>query len=222
MPRLPRIEYPGALYHVTARGVQQAMIFLDDHDRIALLKRLARTLLDGDASLFAYCLMGNHYHFVLQTRAANLSALMQRINGGYSLAFNQRHDRRGHVFEGRFKAIPVNRDAHLLEACRYVDLNPVRARLVESPAHWSWSSYRAHVGHAPVPAWLATAELHGALMGQLSDSESQTEAARRRYAAWAEAGRGVPLWKEPLRNEFASATTTAPARGSDDGERRLG
>ena len=188
---------------MTARGVQQSAIFMDDRDRSALIKLLARTLDDGDANVHAFCLMGNHYHLVPHTRAANLSALMQRINGAYSLAFNQRHDRRGHLFEGRFKALDVDREAHLLQACRYVDLNPVRAGLVASPEDWAWSSYRAHVGIAPVPHWLATPELHGALMGRVPGDASQLEAAGRRYAEWTEAGRGVPLWKEPRRNEFA-------------------
>jgi putative transposase len=200
MPRSPRLEYPGATYHVTARGVQQAPIFVDDRDRATLLAILAKSLRIHDGAAFAYCLMGNHYHFVLQTRHANLSALMQRVNSPYSLVFNRRHCRQGHVFEGRFKAVLVDRDAYLLEVCRYVDLNPVRARIVESPAQWAWSSYRAHVGALPAPDWLHTAEFHGALMGQVPKGAAQTAAAGRRYACWVDAGRGVQLWKESLRN----------------------
>ena len=90
--------------------------------------------------------MGNHYHFVLQTRQANLSVLMRRVNSLYCLTFNRRHSRCGHVFEGRYKALHVDRTAYLLEVCRHVDLNPVRAGLAESPAQWAWSSYRAHAG----------------------------------------------------------------------------
>jgi putative transposase len=200
MPRSPRLEYPDALYHVTARGVQQAAIFIDDHDRVSLLTIAAQMLRTCDAQTFAFCLMGNHYHFVLRTRQANLSMLMRRINSLYSLAFNRRHGRRGHVFEGRFKALHVHRDAHLLEVCRYVDLNPVRARLVDSPEQWRWSSYRAHTGSTLSPPWLATAELHGALMGQLPQNAAQTTAAHRRYADWVEAGRETQLWKESLRH----------------------
>src|ERR1700712_3077960 len=120
MPRPPRLEYPGALHHVTVRGVQQAAIFLDDADRTALMVIVARALRSFEAQAFAYCLMGNHYHFVLQTHQANLSALMQFVNSHYSSAFNRRHGRAGHVFEGRFKALLVDRDAYLMEVCRYV------------------------------------------------------------------------------------------------------
>lgn len=171
MPRPPRLEYPGALYHVTARGVQQSDIFLDDEDRRALLKYLARALEEGNARAFAYCLMGNHYHLVLQTSQSNLSTLMQRINSGFCQAVNRRHQRCGHLLEGRFKAIVVDRDNYLLEVCRYVDLNPVRAGLVESPSHWRWSSYVAHTGGAPVPAWLATHEVHGSLTGRSAETD---------------------------------------------------
>ncbi|HEY8974028.1 MAG TPA: transposase [Burkholderiaceae bacterium] len=198
MPRPTRLQYPGALYHVTARGVQQGTIFLDDLDRGALLKYIARALEEGNARAFAYCLMGNHYHLVLQTHQSNLSKLMQRINSGFCQSVNRRHQRCGHLLEGRFKAIVVDRDSHLLEACRYVDLNPVRAGLVASPLQWRWSSYAAHVGRAPVPAWLATDELHGVLTGRATPSCDALRTARRRYADWVAAGRGVRLWDESL------------------------
>lgn len=91
MSRTPRLEYAGALYHVTARGVQQAAIFVDDRDRVSLLTILARALRASEAQTFAFCLMGNHYHFVLQTRQANLSVLMHRVNSLYGMTFNRRH-----------------------------------------------------------------------------------------------------------------------------------
>ncbi len=199
MARSLRLEYPGAVYHVTGRGVQQGAIFIDDRDRVSLLMILAQAMQTHECVAFAYCLMGNHYHFVLQTRRANLSALMHRVNTRYCLAFNRRHCRRGHVFEGRFKALHVDRDAYLLEVCRYVDLNPVRAGLVESPGQWAWSSYRSHTGSLPSPHWLGTEELHGALMGQRPQDAAETTAARRRYAEWVVSGRDVKLWKESLR-----------------------
>ena len=200
MPRPLRLEYPGALYHVTARGVRQEAIFHDDRDRQALLQLVSSTLMTRDAKAFAYCLMGNHYHFVIQTRHANLSALMHRVNFIYSQAFNHRHDRRGHVLEGRFKAIHVDRDTYLLQVCRYVDLNPVRARLVAAPAEWKWSSFRAHTGSVPSPPWLATAELLGALSGGPDETDSELEASRRRYADWVNAGLDIRLWKDSLRH----------------------
>jgi REP element-mobilizing transposase RayT len=199
MPRLARLEYPDALYHVTARGVQQDRIFVDDADRLALIKYLARALEEGGARAFAYCLMGNHYHLVLQTSRPNLSALMQRINSGFCQAVNRRHERCGHLLEGRFKAIVVDRDNYLLEVCRYVDLNPVRAGLVASPSQWRWSSHAAHAGEAPVPGWLATDELHGVMIGRAADTVDAVRLARRTYAEWVAAGRGVRLWDESLR-----------------------
>jgi putative transposase len=200
MPRSPRLEYPDAVYHVTSRGTRQAAIFLNDHDRESFLAILVESLQACGARLFAYCLMGNHYHLVLQTPLANLSELMRRVNGLYSLAFNQRHERRGPTFEGRFKGLHVDRDAYLLAVCRYVDLNPVRAALVESPGQWAWSSYRAHVGIVPAPAWLATMELHGALMGRVPGDAVHIAAACGCYADWVDAGRGGRLWKEALRH----------------------
>ena len=127
MARPLRIEFPGAVYHVTSRGDRREAIFVDDQDRHALLEVVAQALSRFDAQALAYCLMDNHYHFVLHTRQANLSLLMRHINGVYTQAFNRRHGKAGHLFQGRFKAILVDRDAYLLEVCRYVDLNPVRA-----------------------------------------------------------------------------------------------
>ena len=198
MTRTPRVEYPGALYHVTARGVQRGAIFLDDSDRRQLVRLLASTMNAGNAHAFAYCLMGNHYHFVIQTREANLSALMHRINSSYSQAFNRRHQRAGHLLEGRFKAIHVDREDYLLEVCRYVELNPVRTGLVETPTQWEWSSYRAHVGRAPPLPWLATAELLAVLTGRQPRGETEFGAAQREYVDWVEAGRGARLWSESL------------------------
>ncbi len=200
MPRSTHLEYPGALYHVTSRGVQRCLIFRDDRDRQELLKLLSSALKSFDARALAYCLMGNHYHFVIQTRRANLSTLMQRINATYGQAFNRRHQRSGHLFEGRFKAILVDRDNYLLKVCRYVDLNPVRAGLVESAAQWRWSSHRAHTGAAPIPHWLATGDLLGALTGRVPANEAEFEAARERYAEWVAEGRGSRLWSEALRD----------------------
>lgn len=200
MTRKIRLEYPGALYHVTARGVQKGAIFLDDFDRRTLLRLMSRTFKSGHARAFAYCLMGNHYHLVIQTQQANLSALMHRINSAYSQAFNRRHGRNGHVLEGRFQAIHVDRDGYLLKVCRYVDLNPVRAGLVESPALWNWSSYRAHVGQTVAPDWLAVEEMLGALTGHAPACESDFEEAQQSYADWVTAGREVRLWSESLRD----------------------
>src|SRR5436190_16688153 len=136
MARPLRIEFPDAIYHVTSRGDRCEPIFADDRDRGALMACVATGLSRFNAGLLAYCLMGNHYHFVLQTREANLSSLLRHINGVYAQRFNRRHSTVGHLFQGRFHAVLVDRDAYLLEVCRYVELNPVRAGLVSDPAAW--------------------------------------------------------------------------------------
>ncbi|HVJ26063.1 MAG TPA: transposase, partial [Vicinamibacterales bacterium] len=138
MTRPLRIVFPGAIYHVTTRGDRREPIFVDDEDRRALLSVVAEALDRFEAGMLAYCLMGNHYHFVLQTWRGNLSRVMRYINGVYSQAFNRRHGKVGHLFQGRFKAILVDRDAYLVEVCRYVELNPIRARCVDDPRQWQW------------------------------------------------------------------------------------
>src|SRR5882672_8831382 len=166
MARPLRIEFPGAVYHVTSRGDRREPIFVDDEDRRILLDLVGQALSRFDAQMLAYCLMGNHYHFVVHTRKANLSLLMRHINGVYTQAFNRRHDKVGHLFQGRFKAILVDRDAYLLEVCRYVELNPVAAKIARKPETWSWSSYRAHVGLDATPTWLDTDGLHAYVLGR--------------------------------------------------------
>ena len=133
MSRPLRIEFPGAIYHVTSRGDRREPIFEDDTDRAALLGVVEEGMRRYDEQMLAYCLMGNHYHFVLHTRQANLSRLMRHLNGVYTQAYNHRHRKVGHMFQGRFKAILVDRDAYLLEVCRYVELNPVRTLMVTGP-----------------------------------------------------------------------------------------
>jgi putative transposase len=147
-------------------------------------------------------LMGNHYHFVLHTREANLSRLMRHLNGVYTQNFNRRHNRVGHLLQGRFKAVLVDRDAYLLEVCRYVELNPVRARMVDDPAAWPWSSYCAHVGAVPTPAWLDTAGLHGYLLGRPAGNAADARQAAARYATLVAEGRDVRLWDSALRQQI--------------------
>lgn len=146
-----RHEYPGAVYHVTSRGNARGAVFLDEGDRGGFLELLARVGASCAWVCHAYCLMGNHYHLVLETPRPNLSLGMRRLNSAYAQSFNARHGRVGHVFQGRYKAILLEKEAHLLEVCRYVVLNPVRARLVAGAAEWRWSSFRATAGQAPPP-----------------------------------------------------------------------
>ncbi len=202
MARPLRIEFPGAVYHVTSRGDRREDIFTDDEDRHGLLEVVAQALSRFDAEALSYCLMGNHYHFVLHTRQANLSLLMRHINGVYTQAFNRRHNKVGHLFQGRFKAILVDRDAYLLEVCRYVDLNPVRARMVRKPGAWAWSSYRAHVGQAIAPDWLDTEGLHGYLLGHPARSTADRRRAANRYARLVASVPDANLWDSALRQQI--------------------
>jgi len=202
MARPLRIGFPGAVYHVTSRGDRREPIFVDDVDRGVLLAVVAQAMQRFDAEVLAYCLMGNHYHFVLHTREANLSMLMRHVNGVYTQSFNRRHGKVGHVFQGRFKAILVDRDAYLLEVCRYVELNPVRAALVTEPADWAWSSYRAHVGKASSPDWLDTVGLHGYLLGREPRGAADHRRAARRYAELVATARGSALWSAALRQQI--------------------
>jgi putative transposase len=156
--RPPRLEFAGALYHVTARGNERRDIFLGDADgdRAALLNVLGATCERFNWLIHAYCLMTNHDHLLVETPDANLSEGMRQLNGVFTQYVNRTHTRVGHLFQGRFKAILVERDSYLLELARYVVLNPVRAGMVPAPGDWPWSSYRAMVGEVPAPGWLET------------------------------------------------------------------
>ena len=154
MSRPLRLEFSGALYHVTSRGDRREDIYHDDVDRALWLDTLAQCCERFNWAIHAWCQMSNHYHLVIETAEGNLSAGMRQLNGVYTQAHNRRHQRVGHVFQGRYKAILVDRDSYLLELLRYVVLNPVRARMVARAQDWAWSSYPAMIGAKPVPAWL--------------------------------------------------------------------
>jgi putative transposase len=201
MSRPLRIEFPGAIYHVTSRGDRREPIYRDDTDRLTHLAVLEQALDRFDAEVLAYCLMGNHFHLVLHTRQANLSRLMRHLNGVYTQRFNQRHGLVGHLFQGRFKAILVDRDAYLLALCRYVERNPVAAGLVASAAAWPWSSCRAHVGQAPTLPWLDSDGLHGYLLGRPVASPADRREARATYARMLEEVCDANLWQSGLRQQ---------------------
>lgn len=186
MARPLRLEFEGALYHVTARGNAGALIYRDDADRRRFVDFLGRTVERRGWLCYAYCLMGNHYHLVFETPSPSLARGMRDLNGMYTQTFNRRHGRSGHVFQGRYHAALVQRDAHLLEVCRYVVLNPVRAGLATRAEDWVWSSYRATAGLAAKPAHLRTAWL----LGQFGRGG---HAAQRAYAAFVAEG-AEPIW----------------------------
>ena len=202
MARPLRIEFPGAIYHVTSRGDRREPIFEDDEDRRAFLDAVGQAMERFDAVALAYCLMDNHYHLVIHTRRANLSRLMQRLNGVYTQAYNRRHAKVGHLFQGRFKGILVDENAYLLEVCRYVDLNPVRARLVRDPGNWPWSSYGAHTGKTGGPEWLDTPAIHGYVLGRNAKSATDRRRATMLYVSLVAAGKGVKLWDEALSQQI--------------------
>jgi putative transposase len=154
MVRPLRIEFPGAVYHVTSRGNARQVIFIDDQDRGRFLDVLSMVVVRSEWLCHAYCLMENHYHLLIETPNANLSKGMRELNGVYTQGFNQRNRRVGHLFQGRYKAIIVEKDNYLLSLCRYVVLNPVRIGLVKRPEQWRWSSYRATIGLSKKPSFL--------------------------------------------------------------------
>jgi putative transposase len=189
MARPLRIEYEGAVYHVTSRGNAGQQIFVDDEDRHGFLEILSDTVERFAWICHAYCLMSNHFHLLLETPAGNLSRGMRQLNGVYTQRFNRRHRRAGHVLQGRFKSILVEKESHLLELARYVVLNPVRAKMVRSVRHWPWSSYRATAGQEkPLP--LLTTEW---ILSQFSTDLQQ---ATIQYRQFVRQGRGVDVWDE--------------------------
>ena len=159
MARALRIEYPGAVYHVTARGNERRDIFRDDDDREQFLRFLGDAVMRFGWILTDYTLMTNHFHLVLETPRPNLSRGMQWLGGIYAAWFNRKYGRSGHLFGGRFHAFLVEKEAYYLELLRYVVLNPVRAKIVARPEEYRWSSYRAMAGYEPAPEWLNVSEL---------------------------------------------------------------
>ena len=179
MARPLRICFPGALYHIITRGNGRKPIYRDDADRVHFLWILERVV-DRYAWLcHAYVLMTNHYHLVVETPTGNLPIGMRQLNGRHAQSFNARHDGCGHVFQSRYRSILIERDSQLLENCRYVVLNPVRAGICRHPGEWPWSSYRATAGEAAAPAFLCTS----GVLGQLGKTRAQAEAAYREFVA---------------------------------------
>ena len=165
MARQLRLEFDGALYHVTARGNERRPIYLDDTDRKLFLKLLGKEIRQQGWLCYSYCLMDNHYHLLLGTPQPNLSRGMRRLNGVYTQTFNRRHQRVGHLFQGRYKSILLDRENYLLELCRYIVLNPVRAGIVSHEQDWHWSSYRATAGLDRAPEWLHVSGVLGLFDG---------------------------------------------------------
>lgn len=215
MARSVRIEYPGAVYHVTSRGNERRDIFRDDDDREAFLDLLRQTVERFCWKLLSYVLMSNHFHLVVETPEPNLSRGMHWLNGCYAGYFNRVHGRWGHLFGGRFKALVVEKEAYLHRLLRYLPLNPVRAQMVARPEDYRWSSYRAIAGLETVPPWLDAATVLERFGGDpvqaaLSYQEFVTDAIGVEDDLWDRVVHGIYLgtesWAREMRKVLQSRT----------------
>lgn len=212
MARPLRLCLPDGIYHVIARGNAGGPIYQDDLDREHFLADFAHTVDRHSWLCHSYCLMTTHYHLVVQTPLANLPAGMRQLNGSHATFYNRRNDRRGHVFEARYRSILVEGAQYLLAVCRYVVLNPVRAGICDHPEEWPWSSYRATAGLAPVPGFLTT----GAILGELGDTLPAAQAGYQAFVAagiddaLAERVRGERLGSEGFLRELFGIAPPVP------------
>lgn len=175
MARPLRLVYPGAVYHITARGNERKEIYRTDADRTAFLSILSQAVERYRLVLHAYVLMNNHYHLLLETQEGNLPLAIRHLNGIYSSYFNRSHRRVGHLFQGRYKAIVIEKESYLLELSRYIHLNPIRVKKRVRLASCRWSSYPDYVGKRKAPKWLTT----GAVLSQFGKNRSRSESAYR-------------------------------------------
>lgn len=194
MARPLRIELSGGLYHVTARGDRREAIFFDDEDRVAWLKLLGEVCDRFNWRCHAFCQMTNHYHLVVETPDGNLSRGMRQLNGVYTQHINRKYQRVGHLFQGRYTGILVEKDSYLLELARYVVLNPVRAGMVSDAGDWPWSSYAMTTGRKTAHDWLET----DWLLGQFGKSRRVAVAA---YRDFVRAGVGQDSFWSDLRRQ---------------------
>jgi putative transposase len=179
MPRPPRLEAPGGLYHITTNATHGNELFCDDADRARWLRLLAAVVGTFRWQCHSYCLLSTHYHLVIRIDEATLARGMQYLNGRHARLFNKRHERRGHAHRARYYAGLIETDGHALQVLRYVAMNPVSAGLCTSPEAWPWSSYAATIGLAPVPSFLRTDWVLGLFA-------SEERIAQRRFRAFVE------------------------------------
>ncbi|HEV8657416.1 MAG TPA: transposase [Thermoanaerobaculia bacterium] len=181
MSRPLRLEFPGSLWHITARGNEKRCIFFDDDDRRHFIELLGEAVRRFHWILTAYVLMSNHYHAVVELTENSLSRGMKWLNGAYAQWLNLRHDRVGHLFQDRFKSFLIQKEKYFLEVLRYVVLNPVRAQIIARPEEYAWSSHRAILGQIEAPSWLAVDEV----LGHFGQGRA---AARAQYERFVEEG----------------------------------
>ena len=182
MARPLRIEFEGAFYHVINRGNAGENLFVGKHDRERFYALLEKAVERYGIKIHTCCLMSNHYHLLVETPQANLSRAIKWINVSYAAYFNRRRNRRGHLFQGRFKSILVQADTYLKHLSRYIHLNPLRARMVEDLKAYAWSSYPAFIGRVKAPGWLETDRLLGLFA-------KQRKTAAKRYRVFVERGK---------------------------------
>lgn len=187
MTRPLRIQYEGAVYHITSQGNAGGKVFLTDEDRESFLRVFEDVVSRQGWICHAYCLMDQHYHILVEISTANLSRGMQLLNGIYTQKFNRVHNRSGHVLEGRYKAILVEKGPHLLELARHVVLNPVRAGVTRFARDWPWSSYRATAGQNAAPSFLTT----DWILSQLGADAGRSTATYRKFVS---KGREIDAW----------------------------
>jgi putative transposase len=181
MARPLRIEFEGAFYHITSRGNEKKAIFRGAEDFTRFLAVISRAHGRYGILVHAYVLMTNHYHLLLETPRPNLTASLHDLNTAYTNYFNRKYSRAGHLFQGRYRCILVEKDAYLLELSRYLHLNPVRAGIVQRPEDYRWSSYRSYIDTLPFPGWLRTDDI----LWQLSARKPE---ARRKYGLFVKDG----------------------------------
>lgn len=196
MARPLRIEYPCAFYHITSRGNEQQDIFKSDTERERFLSYLESASERYGAVIHVYCLMGNHYHLLLETPEGNLSQIMRHINGAYTTYYNTKRQRAGHLFQGRYKAILIDADEYAEELSRYIHLNPVRAGVAGRPEEYRWSSYEYYIGKKQIPKWLTKDYILG-YFGK------ETNAAQKKYSKFVNALIGKE-YDSPLKDTIAS------------------
>lgn len=195
MARPLRLEFAGALYHITSRGDRREDIYRDDGDRKQWLDLLAQVCSRFNWVVHSYCQMTNHYHLLVETVDGNLSRGMRQLNGVYTQTFNRKYHESGHLFQGRFKAILVQKETHLLELSRYIVLNPVRANMVMNAEDWVWSNYNAMVKSETKNQWLDV----DWTLSQFGQSRTKAISGYQKFVLQ---GKGLPDPKEQVKHQM--------------------
>ncbi len=186
MPRRARIDAPGAVHHIMARGIERRKIFLDDQDRDSFVRRLGELVNETQTLCYAWALIPNHFHLLLKTGRVPVATFMRRLLTGYAIGFNRRHRRSGHVFQNRYKSILCEQDVYLKELLGYIHLNPLRAGIVEDIKALDRYAYTGHsylMGRRKKNGWQATDQVLALFAGRVS-------LARRRYREYIQKGIG--------------------------------